>query len=83
MVKTTLIDNTNVSNVVIPPISNETVPFTNAKPVDKLHPDMHQKPVKDVFSTTESADIMRSRDTTITTSLKSVDVHVMFTFLTI
>jgi hypothetical protein len=81
MVKTTLVDNTNVLNAAILPILNGTVPFTNVKPADKQHPDMHQKPVKDVFSTMESTDIMKLRDTTITTSPESVDVHMLFTYV--
>jgi hypothetical protein len=57
MVKTTLVNNTNVSNVVILHILNGTVPITNVEPADKWHPDMHQRPVKDVFSMMESMDI--------------------------
>jgi hypothetical protein len=81
MVKTTLVNNTNVSNAAILPILNGTVPFTSVEPVDKQHLDMHQKPVKEVFSMTESADIMKSRDMMITTSPESVDVHVLFTYV--
>jgi hypothetical protein len=81
MVETTLIDNTNVLNVAILPILNGIVPITSVKPTEKQHPDMHQKPVKDVFSTMVSTNIMKSRDTMITTSPESVDVHVLFTYV--
>jgi hypothetical protein len=81
MAETTLIDNTNVLNAAILPILNGTVPFTSVEPADKQHLDLHQKPVKDVFSTMVSADIMKSRDMMITTSLESVDVHVLFTYV--
>jgi hypothetical protein len=81
MVETTLVDNTNVLNVVILPILNRTVPFTSVEPADKQHLDMHQKPVKDIFLTMESMDIMKSRDMTITTSPESVDVHVLFMYV--
>jgi hypothetical protein len=59
MVETTLIDNTNVLNVAILPILNGIVPSTNVESADKQHLDMHQRPVKDVFSRTnkEPSDI--------------------------
>jgi hypothetical protein len=81
MVEITLIDNTNVLNVTILPILNGTVPSTSVEPVDKQHLDMHPRPVKDVFSMTESVNTMKSRDTKITTSLESVDVHMLFTYV--
>jgi hypothetical protein len=81
MVKTTLVDSTNVLNVAILPILNGIVPSTNVKSADKQHPDMHQRPVKDVFSMTESTDTMKSRDTKITTSPESVDVHMLFMYV--
>jgi hypothetical protein len=81
MVETIPDDNTNVSNVAILPNLNGTVLFTNVEPVIKQHPDMHQRPVKDVFSTTESMDIMILRDMTITTSLESVDAHMLFMYV--
>jgi hypothetical protein len=81
MVRITLIDNTNVSNVVILPILNGIVPSTNVKPVDKQHLDMHQRPIKDMFLMMESADTMISMDTTMVTSQESVDIHVLFTYL--
>jgi hypothetical protein len=49
MVETMLVDNTNVSNVAILPILNGTVLFTHVEPAIKQHPDMHQKPVEDIF----------------------------------
>jgi hypothetical protein len=81
MVKTILINNTNVSNAAILPILNGTVIFTNVEPAIKQHPDMHQRPVEDIFSMTESVDIMILRDMTITTSPESVDVHVLFMYV--
>jgi hypothetical protein len=81
MVETTLINSTNVLNVAILPILDGIVPSTNVESPDKQHPDMHQRPVKDMFSMTESADTMKSRDMKITTSPESVDVHVLFTYV--
>jgi hypothetical protein len=68
MVETALIDNTNVSNVAILSILNGTVLFTHVEPAIKQHPDMHQKPVEDVFLMMGSADIMISMDTMMATS---------------
>jgi hypothetical protein len=81
MVKTTLVNNTNVSNVAILLILNGIVPSTSIESADKQHLDMHQSPVKDVFLMPESMDTMKSRDTKITTSLESVDVHVLFMYV--
>jgi hypothetical protein len=81
MVETTLVDNTNVLNAATLPILNGTVPFTSVEPADKQHPDMHQKPVKDVVSTTESTDIIKLRNMMITTSPESVNVHMLFTYV--
>jgi hypothetical protein len=81
MVKTILVNNTNVSNAVILPILNGTVLFTCVKPAIKQHLDMHQKHVEDVFLTMGSVDTMISMDTTMATSLESVDVHVLFTYV--
>jgi hypothetical protein len=81
MVETTLINNTNVLNVAILPILNGIVPSTIVEPADKQHLDMHQKPVQDVFLMTESADIMKLRNTKITTSPESVDVHMLFMYV--
>jgi hypothetical protein len=81
MVETTLINNTNVLNVAILPILNGIIPPTNVKPADEQHLDMHQRPVQDVFLMTESTDTMKSRDTKITTSPESVDVHMLFMYV--
>jgi hypothetical protein len=81
MVKITLVNNTNVSNVVILPILNGIVPSTSVKPADKQHLDMHQRPVKDVVLMMESADTMISMNTTMATSQESVDIHVLFTYV--
>jgi hypothetical protein len=81
MVGITLINNTNVSNVVILPILNGIVPSTNVKPADKQHLDMHQRPIKDMFLMMESADTMISIDTMMVTSQESVDIHMLFTYL--
>jgi hypothetical protein len=81
MVKTTLTDNINVSNVVTLPILNGTVLFTHAEPVIKLHPDMHLGHVEDAFTMMESAVTMILMDMMTATSLESVDLHVLFTYV--
>jgi hypothetical protein len=81
MVEITLVDNTNVLNVVILPILNGIVPSTNVEPVDKQHLDMHQRPVRDVFLMTESADTMISMDTTMVISRESAGICVLFTYV--
>jgi hypothetical protein len=81
MVDTTLADNINVSNAVILSILNGTVLFTHVEPVIKRHPDMHQKHVKDVFTMMESADMMILMDTMTATSLESVELHMLFTYV--
>jgi hypothetical protein len=47
MVETTLVNNTNVLNVVILPILNGIVPSTHVKPVNKQHRDMHHEHAMD------------------------------------
>jgi hypothetical protein len=81
MVETTLVNNTNVLNVAILPILNGIIPSTNVEPVDEQHLDMHQRPVQDVFLMMKSTDTMKSRDTKITTSPESVDVHMLFMYV--
>jgi hypothetical protein len=81
MVRTTLADNINVSNVVTLPISNGTVLFTHVKPAIKQHPDMHQKHVKDVFTMMKFVDTMILMDTMMATSLESVDLHMLFMYV--
>jgi hypothetical protein len=56
-------------------------PFTSVEPADKQHLDMHQKPVKDVFSTTESMDIMILGVMKKETSLENTDFHMLFTYI--
>jgi hypothetical protein len=81
MVETMLVDNTNVSNAAILPISNGTVLFTHVEPVIKQHLDTHQKPVEDVFLMMESVDIMILMDTMMATLQESVDVHMLFMYV--
>jgi hypothetical protein len=81
MVETTLADNINVSNVATLLILNGTVLFTYAKPVIKLHQDMHSKHVKDAFMMMESAVTMIWMDTTTATSLESANFHVLFMYV--
>jgi hypothetical protein len=80
MVETMLVDNTNVSNVAILPILNGTVLFTHVEPAIKQHPDMHQKPVEDIFLMMGSVDMI-SMDMTMATLLESVDVHMLFMYV--
>jgi hypothetical protein len=58
MVETTLINNTNVLNVAILPILNETVPFTSVEPVDKQHLDTHHEHAMDASMMMEFMAIM-------------------------
>jgi hypothetical protein len=81
MVETTLADNINVFNVVTLPILNGTVLFTHAEPVIKLHPDIHPRHVKDTFTMMESAVTMILIDMMTATSLESVDLHMLFTYV--
>jgi hypothetical protein len=81
MVETTLADNINVSNVVTLPILNGTVLSTHAKPVIKLHLDMHPKHVKDTFTMMESVVTMILMDTMTATSLENLDLQMLFTYV--
>jgi hypothetical protein len=81
MVETTLANNINVSNVVTLPILNGTVLFTHAEPVIKLHLDLHQKHVEDIFTMMESMDTTILMDMMMATSLESVDLHMLFTYV--
>jgi hypothetical protein len=47
----TPVDNINVLNVAILPISNGIVPSTHAKPASKRHRDMHHEHVMDASTT--------------------------------
>jgi hypothetical protein len=58
MVKITLVDNTNVLNVVILPILNGIVLSTNVELADKQHLDMHHEHATDVSLMMEFAAIM-------------------------
>jgi hypothetical protein len=57
MVEITLVNNTNVLNVVILSILDGTVPSTSVEPVDKQHQDMHHEHATDISLMMEFAAI--------------------------
>jgi hypothetical protein len=82
VVKTTLVDHTNVLNVVILPILNGTVPFTSVKPVDKQHLDMHHEHAMDASMMMEFVAIMISKENTMEILPENVSLHLLFVFQT-
>jgi hypothetical protein len=72
MVETTLVDNTNVLNVVILPILNGTVPYTNVEHVDRQHLDTHHEHVMDASTMTEFVAIMILKENTMEILLENV-----------
>jgi hypothetical protein len=75
MVETTLVDNTNVSNVAILPISNGIVPSTNVKPADKQHLDTHHKHAMDASMMMEFMAITIWKANTMEILLENVNLH--------
>jgi hypothetical protein len=76
-----LVNNTNVLNAVILPILNGTVPFTNVEHVDKQHLDTYHEHVMDASTMMEFVATTILKENTMETSLESVDVHVLFTYV--
>jgi hypothetical protein len=82
MVKTTLVDNTNVLNVAILPILNGTVPFTNVEPVDKQHLDTHREHVMDASTMMEFVAITILKENMMDILLENVkSLFIVCTYL--
>jgi hypothetical protein len=75
MVKIMHVDNINALNVVILPISNGTVPFTNVEHVEKQNQDTCHELVMDVSMMMESADIMTLMAMRMEILLENVDLQ--------
>jgi hypothetical protein len=81
MVEIMLVDSINVLNVVILPILNETVPFTNVEHADKQHQDTHHELVMDVSMMMESVDIMTLMAMKMKILPESVNLHQLFVLI--
>jgi hypothetical protein len=77
----TPIDNINVSNMAILPILNGIFPSTHVKPASKQHWDTHHKHVMDTSIMTEFVAITILKENMRESSLESVEVHVLFTYV--
>jgi fructose-bisphosphate aldolase class 1 len=72
------VNNINVLNAAILPISNGTVLFTSVEHVDKHHLDTHHERVTDRSTMMEFVVITTSMVTKMETSLENADKHVLF-----
>jgi hypothetical protein len=75
MVEIMHINNINVLNAAILPISNGTVPFTNVEHVNKQHQDTRHELVMDISMMMESMDITTLMATKMEISPENVDLH--------
>jgi hypothetical protein len=75
MVEIMHINNINVLNAAILPISNGTVPFTNVEHVNKQHQDTRHELVMDISMMMESTDIMTLMATRMEILPENVDLH--------
>jgi hypothetical protein len=81
MVEIMLVDNINVLNVVILPILNGTVPFTNVEHADKQHQDTCHELVMDISMMMESMDIMTLMAMRMEILPENVDLHRLFVLI--